>query len=230
MGDPGHVGAVSTARIGHTAAILAWRHPRAEGGAGRCIGRTELRVPLRRAKRLAHRVRQAARRLAAPRCVWVSPRLRCRAVGRVLRGFGFAVTVDERLAELDFGTWDGRRWSEIPAAEVEAWGADLLHHAPGGGEALVALASRVHAFALEAVQAARGDQGPRLVLTHGGWLNALCHVPPGTGSLPAAAWPAPPRHGACVAWPPPAGIQAASAAAPWFVNAASAAAGGSRQP
>lgn len=172
--------------------LWAWRHPRAEGAGGRCIGRTDLAVDARRAKRLAHRIRATARRHGLPRCVWVSPLQRARAVGRWLARWGWQVRVDARLAELDFGRWDGQPWACIACAEVEAWQADLLHHAPGGGEPLAALAARVQAFVAE-------RDGPALVVTHGGWLNAL-RLPAGARSLAAADWPVPPPHASLTRW------------------------------
>ena len=170
--------------------LWCWRHPRAEGAAGRCIGRTNLAVDPRRAKRLAHRIRGVARRHGLPHEAWVSPLRRCCDVGRWLRRWGWRVHVDQRLRELDFGAWDGQPWTHIAWHEVEAWQADLLHHAPGGGETLAALALRVQAFVTGA------GPGPRLVVTHGGWINALRVVPAGGGSVNAAHWPAPPRCGA----------------------------------
>lgn len=168
-----------------------WRHPRAAGAAGRCIGRTDLPVDPRKAKRLAHRIRDCARRHGLPRCVATSPLRRARDVGRWLRRWGFALRVDTRLAEMDFGAWDGRRWSEIPFDEVAAWEADFLHHRPGGGESLAALLVRVQAWLDE------GGRAPRLVVTHGGWLNACRHLQQPSGTAPQAArWPAAPPHGA----------------------------------
>lgn len=168
--------------------LWCWRHPRAIGAARRCIGHTDIPVDPRKARRLAHRIRAAVRRHGLPREVWVSPLARCRSVGRVLAGWGFRVHVDARLMELHFGAWDGQPWSAIAWAEVEAWQADLLHHAPGGGESLHALAARVQAF----VQDQRA--GACLLVSHGGWINALLHVPPGLTCLAASAWPAPPKH------------------------------------
>jgi alpha-ribazole phosphatase len=183
-----------------TPAFWCWRHPRATGAAGRCIGRTDLSVDPRRAKRLAHRLRATVRREQLPRVVWVSPLRRCRAVGRWLARWGFECRVDDRLMELDFGRWDGRPWSEVPWHEVQAWEADLLHHAPGAGESLAHLAARQQAFVAE-----RRSAGDRAVLRvgHGGWITALVHLPAGADGVDAAHWPAAPRHGALVRWPAP---------------------------
>jgi alpha-ribazole phosphatase len=173
------------------ASLWCWRHPRAEGAAGRCIGRTDLAVDRRRAKRLAHRIRTTARRQGLPQAIGVSPLRRCRDVGRWLRRWGWRVEVDDRLREIDFGRWDGLPWSQIAWADVDAWQADLLHHAPGGGETLAALAVRVQAF-IDA-----SAPGPRLVVTHAGWINALRTVVAGGGApLDAARWPPPLRCGA----------------------------------
>ena len=167
-----------------------WRHPKPIGAAGRCIGRTDQAVDPRRAKRLAHRIRRAARLHGLPRVVWSSPLRRCADVGRWLARWGWQHRVDARLLELDFGRWDGQPWTAIAHAEVAAWEADFADHAPGGGEALAGLVQRCRQFI--AAQAGDAPQ-PLLVVAHAGWIQASA-----LGSaqgLQASAWPAPPRHG-----------------------------------
>jgi alpha-ribazole phosphatase len=173
------------------AELWIWRHPRPEGAAGRCIGsRSDLPVDPRRAKRLAHRIRRTARRHGLPQVIATSPLRRCADVGRWLRRWGWRHHIDVRLAELHFGAWDGRRWAEIAYAEVSAWEADFLHHAPGGGESLAALRLRQAGWLAEA-----GDTPARLVVGHAGWINALRtrHQP----ALKSADWPRPLRYGQC---------------------------------
>lgn len=173
--------------------LWLWRHPRARDAAGRCIGRTDLAVDPRRAKRLAHRIRRAARRHGLPRVILASPRRRCRDVGRWLRRWGWTLRVDARLAEMDFGAWDGRPWSAIDASDFAAWEADFLHHPVGGGESLAQLLQRVRGF-MQAL-----PPGPALVVGHGGWINALRWLGSEEGrsgaSPDAARWPAAPGHG-----------------------------------
>lgn len=170
--------------------LHAWRHPRASGSEGRCTGRTDLPVDRRRAKRLAHRIRAFARRHALPRIVVTSPLERSHAVGRWLARWGWQHRVDAKLAELDFGRWDGRRWNDIARPQLDLWTADFEHYPPGGGETVAALLLRVRAF----------DPGPaRLVVTHGGWLSAARWLGSGVRAAPRSEhWPAPPVHGARV--------------------------------
>jgi alpha-ribazole phosphatase len=177
--------------------LWIWRHPRPDAAAGRCIGQTNLAVSRRRAKRLAHRVRQAARRQRLPREVWTSPLRRCADVARWLRRWGWRHHVDENLTELHFGRWDGQRWSDIPWAEVQAWEADFAGHAPGGGESLQDMAMRVRAFVRDSAQAGL----PRLVVGHAGWINTL-KVLGQTAPLSSSGWPAPPGYARLITFCP----------------------------
>jgi alpha-ribazole phosphatase len=161
---------------------------------GRCIGRTDLPLDRRKAKRLAHRIRQAARRHHWPRIIHTSPLQRCAAVGRQLRRWGWRHHVDAALLEMDFGAWDGRHWADIAHADIDAWCADFAQHAPGGGESLQAMAARVSAWC------AAPGLAPRLIVAHAGWM-LLCRWMAQHRGLPdqAAQWPAPPAYCAC--WP-----------------------------
>jgi alpha-ribazole phosphatase len=171
----------------NNAALHAWRHPRAVGAEGRCIGRTDLPVDPRRAKRLAHRIRSFARRHGLPRLVLTSPLQRSRAVGRWLARWGWRHVVSPALSELDFGRWDGLAWAQVPQSEIDAWCAAFLYHAPGGGETVAALLARVRGF----------DAGSaRVLVTHGGWLSAATWLAAQGDAAPASAcWPAAPAHG-----------------------------------
>ncbi|NUZ07374.1 histidine phosphatase family protein [Piscinibacter koreensis] len=176
--------------------LLAWRHPRAEGAEGRCIGRTDLPVDRRRAKRLAHRIRAAARRRGLPRIVVTSPLQRSVVVGRILARWGWVHRLDVALGELDFGRWDGLRWNDVPRAEFDAWCAAFGSHAPGGGESVDALLLRVRAF----------DPGSaRILVTHGGWLSAAAWLQHGSGAPLSDRWPPAPKHATCnevpLPWP-----------------------------
>jgi alpha-ribazole phosphatase len=177
------------------AALIVWRHPRPAGVAGRCIGVTEVPVDRRKAKRLAHRIRQRARRESLPRVVWTSHLRRSADVGRWLARWGWRHCVDVRLGELDFGEWDGRSWNAIGEAEVAAWTAEFATHAPGGGESVAQLMARCQAFLAE--HAAPG----LCVVSHAGWINAARRVVAGL-PVPSLAtqWPAAVAYAASVEW------------------------------
>lgn len=168
---------------------IVWRHPKPEGARGRCIGRTDLAVNPRRAKRLAHRIRTQVRREGWPRVIHTSPLERCAAVGRWLRRFGFTHRIDCDLAEMDFGAWDGQEWSRIGVAQVREWEDNFMHFAPGGGESIAHLFERVQRFAAS-------RPGVCLIVGHAGWINAWRWQQQHALTLPSAAlWPAPPRYG-----------------------------------
>jgi alpha-ribazole phosphatase len=101
-----------------------------------------------------------------------------------------SLRVDARLAEMDFGSWEMRPWSEIPRAEVDAWATDLLAYRPGGAENVLDVARRVSEFLdelrLDGVTEA-------LVLCHAGTirlLTAICAgLPLEQAALQAAGTP-----------------------------------------
>lgn len=167
--------------------LLVWRHPKPLDAAGRCIGRTDLRVDPRRAHRLANRIAATAVHERLAREIWTSPLARCADVGRLLaRRHRFVHRIDARLAELDFGRWDGMPWRAISPNEVALWEADFPHLAPGGGETLMSLTQRVRDFVHE--RAAENDAATVLVVGHAGWINAA-RLPP-TELPQAGRWPA----------------------------------------
>ena len=172
--------------------VHAWRHPKPQGAAGRCIGAgTDLPVDRRKAKRLAHRIRGHARRHQLPRCVYTSPLRRCLDVGRWLARWGWRHHVEPNLREMHFGCWDGLAWTQVSRAEVDAWVADFVHHAPGGHECLGDVLARA--------RTARSTlPADALLVTHGGWLSAASWVWADTAAPTAAGWPRAVGYGQCL--------------------------------
>ncbi len=168
------------------AALTVWRHPKPRNVAGRCIGHTDVSVNPRKIKRLAHRIRRAARQQKLPRVVWTSPLQRSFLVGRCLARWGWQHHVDARLSEMNFGAWDGLRWSEIGVEAVDLWCADFAAHAPGGGESVSQVLARCHSIWAEF----SATQKPLSVVGHAGWISALNWLLANGDALPSAAqWP-----------------------------------------
>lgn len=169
--------------------FIAWRHPRPRGHEGRCIGRTDVAVDGRKARRLARRIHRQALRQGAPRLVCTSPLRRCRLVGEHLRRLGWRHVIDDQLLEADFGRWEGRAWSDIARHEIDAWVADFLHHRPGGGESLQQLLNRAASW--------RVIEPGATVVGHAGWMLARRWVQTWGLARPpeqAREWPAPPAY------------------------------------
>jgi broad specificity phosphatase PhoE len=83
--------------------------------------------------------------------VRTSPLQRAVLMGQAIaRHHGIEAQVDERLVELDYGSWDGRSFTELPPDDVARWREDPTF-APPGGESLADVAERVADFCTELV-------------------------------------------------------------------------------
>jgi alpha-ribazole phosphatase len=95
-------------------------------------------------------LREAIARLALdPDAVVAAPSRRARDSAALL---GLPVRLDARLAERDWGVWEGRRWEEVWSSVLDAVRADGAAYAaftPPGGEPLSQVAARCWAAALE---------------------------------------------------------------------------------
>ena len=116
--------------------LIVVRHGRTEANArGLLLGRADPSLDaVGREQAMA-----VARALPGAARVVSSPLARCRETAAA---FGLPVDIDDRWIELDYGEWDGRPVSEVPAATWQAWRADP-DFAPPGGESLSALGHRV---------------------------------------------------------------------------------------
>ena len=182
------------------------RHARPEIAPGLCYGRLDMPALAADSQAAAAALARALpRRLAGMRH---SPLQRCELLAMALCGLrpDLASKPEPRIAELDFGRWEGQAWSALPRTELHAWAQQLYHYAPGGGEPLSAMLARV-AAALQAAQQQAWEAGGDVVwLTHAGvarcaaWL--LQHGP---GAIPQAAdWTLPaPDYGGWLCLPLP---------------------------
>jgi broad specificity phosphatase PhoE len=89
-----------------------------------------------------------------------SPLLRaCQTAEAVGAACRLPVTVDERLVEIDWGTWEGRPAGSLAVADVDRWRAD--DGTAPEGESLDSLSRRVESFCLETP-----DEGLTVAVSH----------------------------------------------------------------
>ena len=98
-----------------------------------------------------------------------SPLGRCRRLAeRVGAARALVPVVDDRLREIDFGTWEGVPWASIPRAELDAWADDFFHARPHGGESVHMMRER----AGSALDDYRRSGNSHIVATHAGIIRA----------------------------------------------------------
>ena len=145
------------------------RHPKPAIAPGICYGRLDIS-----AENVAAVATCLRDELPPGLPVWSSPLRRCRDLATLLHP---TPLLDERLAEMNFGDWEGRPWDSIPRTEIDAWAADVAGYAPPGGESPLLLQQRALAFVA-------GLAVPEAVIvTHGGVIRTLLAdwqgLPPG---------------------------------------------------
>jgi broad specificity phosphatase PhoE len=100
--------------------------------------------------------------------LYSSPLERALETARLIGGaIGREPVVDQRLAELNYGTWEGMTFEEIKRATpaiYRAWEADPANLAPPEGETGVHLIERVMPFLAELAQ--RHQSGNVVVVCH----------------------------------------------------------------
>jgi len=101
---------------------------------------------------------------------WCSPSFRATRMAELLRFDDAPVLkVDSRLYEMDFGTFEGRRWSDIPQAESLPWTESQGCLPCPGGESFDQLRTRVISL-LDEWQTLRS---PLCAVCHGGPIRAF---------------------------------------------------------
>jgi broad specificity phosphatase PhoE len=107
--------------------------------------------------------------------LYVSPKLRAHATAEpIARACGLSPVVDERLREIGYGSWEGRKESDVQASDPEAYGAwtkDPAMHPPPGGETAFQIAAR----ALPVVERAEREHpnGRVMFVTHKATIRVL---------------------------------------------------------
>lgn len=170
--------------------MMLWlqRHAAVLSEPGLCYGRSNVPADPVATQQAALALGQA---LPVGVALWTSPLVRCTALADAvthLRPDLAAPRVDPRLAEMDFGTWEGRPWSQIGRAEFDAWTANFaLARAGGSGESTQQFMARVE----QAWQDGRQAGTPAAWITHAGVMRAVQLLHSGVREVRRAEqWPA----------------------------------------
>ena len=163
--------------IRHTQLASQWK--------GRCYGQAN--AGLSREGRSAARDMAAALDFSNVSMIATSPLRRARFLGALIaRRYERALLVENRLAEFNFGGWEGQSWDSIYAQSGSAMMGLVASPATfriEGGETTFELRDRAMAW----FESLPRDKGTIIAVTHGGPIAAI------RGSLSGAAvkdWPA----------------------------------------
>lgn len=134
------------------------RHPAPEVAPGVCYGQSDLGLRESPAALAA----AIAAMLPPATTVFTSPLQRCRVLALAIAA---AASIDDRLAEMDFGDWELQPWNAIARDRIDRWADQPFDYVPPGGESAMAMAARVIAFARERLTA--GPDSLAVVSHHG---------------------------------------------------------------
>lgn len=173
------------------------RHAQPLIASGICYGATDVAAD----ENLTLRAADALAKVLPPRMLCrVSPLQRCQQLASALLQirpdclFNPATDTDARLAEMDFGHFEGQPWSAIPKADVDAWIAHFGTHRFGGKESANDVLQRVaHALRDSQAQQQTQEVDDVLWITHAGVIRAATLLARGktefTQSDTAEQWP-----------------------------------------
>lgn len=143
------------------------RHTRTAMPSGVCYGQYD--APLAEGFREeAQMLKQRLPEVAFERVI-SSPRLRCTHLAEALFP-DRTLQKEPALLEMHFGTWENKAWNAIDPDALQQWMDDFVNASPPGGENLLTLARRVHAW-LDGLDQAR--EAEWLVVTHAGVLRCV---------------------------------------------------------
>jgi alpha-ribazole phosphatase len=152
---------------------------------GICYGRQDVAADTAATTECAQAL---ARLLPARTRVAHSPLQRCAQLAQALHELRPDLTceADSRLQEMDFGAWEGRAWSDIAPAELQAWTDAFAGHAVGGGGEST---SQVMVRVASAFDELRG-RADTLWITHAGVIRAAELIARGVRQIARAEeWP-----------------------------------------
>ncbi len=90
-----------------------------------------------------------------------SPLKRCALLAQY---FSNQVCYSDDLKELNFGSWELKKWESIPESELNTWMNDYINTAPPGGEKMADMIRRVQRF----MSGINNSDSHKVIVTHAG--------------------------------------------------------------
>jgi alpha-ribazole phosphatase len=162
------------------------RHARPLVEEGLCYGALDVAADQNETAAAAQQLAQA---LPQGVDVLSSPLRRCTELAQALAILrpDLAPRPEPRLAEMDFGSWEGRPWNSLARGEIDAWTNDFAGYRAGGtGESVSQFAARVDGL-LQELRASGRDQA---WIAHGGVFKVVLRRLDGLALAAASDWPA----------------------------------------
>jgi len=162
------------------------RHGPVECAEGLCYGVSDVRALEPASQEIADRV---AAQLPPGVDFYASPLARCAHLAFALeaRRPDLQAQFDTRIAEMNFGQWEGRLWNDIPRAEFDGWLRDFAAAPAGGsGESTNGFMARVG----DAYDSWRASGQDAAWVTHAGVMRAVLLLHEGVRKVERAdRWP-----------------------------------------
>jgi alpha-ribazole phosphatase len=145
--------------------IYLVRHTEPDVAKGVCYGQTDIDVTKTFLSEASIIQKHLPTTVAA---VYSSPLQRCRKLTEHLYP-GCSIQQHKELMELNCGSWEMKKWDDIPAEEIIPWMNDFVNVCTPGGESYADLYKRVSKIFDQIHQQAK----PAVVVAHGGVLRSI---------------------------------------------------------
>lgn len=148
-----------------TMQIYVLRHTKVDYPSGICYG--QLDVPL--ADTFTRECNTYRNALPSEfDAVFSSPLSRCLALANELNNY--KVVTDDRLLEMDFGEWEGKKWDDLEQKKLHKWMKNVVEIKPPKGENLNEVFQRTCSFLAE-IRKMNCDK--IMIVTHAGIIRCI---------------------------------------------------------
>jgi alpha-ribazole phosphatase len=109
--------------------------------------------------------------------IYSSPSRRCKELAEFLsKESNQTVEYSDLLMELNFGSWEGKLWNEIPRTESDYWMKDFVNQRTPNGESYLDLSKRISDF-LDGILKTIPSNSKIGIVTHAGAIRSfLCQL------------------------------------------------------